>query len=72
MRASVHHFTEPGLDQAARRNPWSALDLPAMIRAGHGERRLPLQVRCQVCGEVGRLQVRPPMPLRCATGWVSP
>jgi len=38
---------------------WALLDLAAMINAGHGERRLPITVRCQTCGEVGRLQVRP-------------
>jgi len=35
------------------------LNLEAMIDAGHGERRLPITLCCQVCGEVGRLQVRP-------------
>lgn len=29
-----------------------------MVAAGLGERRLPVKVRCQLCGEVGRLQVR--------------
>jgi len=41
---------------------WVVLDLAAMISAGQGERRLPLRVRCQTCGEIGRLQVRPPIP----------
>jgi hypothetical protein len=35
-----------------------------MIQAGHGTRRLPIKVRCRDCGEVGWLQVRPPMPTR--------
>lgn len=26
---------------------WAVLDLAAMIRAGHGERRLPIRVRCR-------------------------
>ena len=52
---------------------WVALDLAAMIRDGHGERRLPITVRCRHCGEVGRLQVRPPVPTRVGTiGWVMP
>jgi hypothetical protein len=41
---------------------WAVLDLAEMIAAGHGEQRLPVTVRCQICGEVGRLQVRPPVP----------
>jgi hypothetical protein len=37
------------------------------------ERRLPITVRCRHCREVGRLQVRPPMPTRVgAIGWVMP
>jgi len=34
---------------------WSALDLAALVSNGLGDRRLPIKVRCQVCGEVGRL-----------------
>jgi hypothetical protein len=49
---------------------WAALDLTAMIGAGQGERRLPLRVRCSVCGEPGQLQVRPPMPAWTnSNGW---
>ncbi len=34
------------------------------------ERRLPLAVRCRNCGEVGRVQVRPPVPTRGGSvGW---
>jgi len=51
---------------------WALLDLAAMIDAGHGERRLPITVRCQVCGELGRLQVRPPVPTRGPGGWMEP
>jgi len=52
---------------------WVVLDLAAMIRNGHGERRLPITVRCRHCCEIGRLQVRPPMPTRVgAVGWVMP
>ena len=29
---------------------WALLDLAAMIDAGHGERRLPIRVRCQEAG----------------------
>jgi hypothetical protein len=48
------------------------LDLAAMVRSGHGDRRLPLSVRCRDCGEPGQLQVRPPMPAWANTnGWRS-
>ena len=51
---------------------WAELDLAAMAAAGYGARRLPLRVRCQICGEPGRLQVRPPVPNRSASvGWIS-
>jgi hypothetical protein len=50
---------------------WSALDLERMIRNGHGGRRLPIAVRCRVCGTTGQLQVRPPMPVWTnANGWL--
>jgi hypothetical protein len=49
---------------------WALLDLAAMIDAGYRERRLPIRMRCEVCGEIGRLQVRAPVPLRGpADGW---
>jgi hypothetical protein len=51
---------------------WRVLDLEGMVRRGLGARRLPLTVRCRECGEVGTLQVRPPMPARSSTGWISP
>jgi hypothetical protein len=51
---------------------WAQLDLAAMVDAGLGDRRLPIRVRCQFCGEVGRLQVRPPVPMRGAGGWIEP
>jgi hypothetical protein len=43
-----------------------------MVDAGFGDRRLPIRVRCQVCGEVERLQVRPPVPTRGPGGWMEP
>ena len=51
---------------------WRVLDLAAMVAAGHGERRLPIRVRCEACGEVGQLQVRPPSPTRGPGGWMKP
>jgi RNase P subunit RPR2 len=51
---------------------WAVLNLDAMVAAGHRERRLPILVRCQVCGEVGRPQVRPPGQTRPhSVGWVQ-
>lgn len=51
---------------------WAELDLGAMVSVGLGGRQLPVKVRCQVCGEVGRLQVRPPVPTRGPGGWMEP
>jgi len=38
-------------------------ELEAMTDAGVGDRRLPIRACCHVCGEVERLQVRPPVGL---------
>jgi NAD-dependent SIR2 family protein deacetylase len=52
---------------------WVALDLEAMIRSGHGDRRLPVTPRCRSCGRPGQLQVRPPMPTWTnQNGWMEP
>jgi hypothetical protein len=51
---------------------WRVLDLAALVRAGQGERRLPLCVRCRFCGERGGVQVRPPAPTRSTSGWIAP
>ena len=52
---------------------WRVPPLAAMVAAGLGARRLPLAVRCRDCGEIGSLQVRPPVPT-CdgSVGWVMP
>jgi len=50
---------------------WAEIDLAEMVAAGYGERRLPLLVRCRACGEVGWLQVRPPVPTRGLGGWME-
>jgi hypothetical protein len=42
---------------------WQSLDLEGMVKAGQGDRRLPLRVLCRTCGEVGTLQVWSPMPV---------
>jgi hypothetical protein len=51
---------------------WRALDLATLIARGLGSRRLPLRLRCERCGDPGRLQVRPPAPTRAASGWIPP
>ena len=48
----------------SRCDRWAELDLTAMVAAGLGDRRLPITVRCRGCGEVVRLQVRPPVLTR--------
>jgi hypothetical protein len=50
---------------------WAVLPLAQMVARGQGARRLPIRVRCRWCEAIGQLQVRPPMPPRSSTGWVS-
>ena len=51
---------------------WAEIDPAAMLVAGYGEHRLPIRVRCRDCGELGRLQIRPPVPTRPGSvGWIS-
>jgi hypothetical protein len=47
------------------------LNLAALVSNGLCDRRLPIQVRCRACGEIGRLQVRPPVPTRGTRGWMK-
>jgi hypothetical protein len=56
----------------ARCDRWAQLPLAQLVADGHGARRLPLRVTCRRCASVGKLQVRPPMPQRSSTGWISP
>lgn len=43
-------------------NRWCDFDLPAIIER-YGDRKVVgMKPRCSVCGERGKLQVRPPMP----------
>jgi RNase P subunit RPR2 len=51
---------------------WRALNLEWLVRQGKGDVRLPIRVRCRDCGEIGQLQVRPPMPKwKNTNGWIS-
>jgi hypothetical protein len=47
---------------------WCELPLADLVARGQGSRRLPMTVRCQVCGEPGRPRVRPPIPTRGPVG----
>jgi len=52
---------------------WAVLLLAELVRQGKGSLRLPIPVRYRDCGDVGRLQVRPPMPKHHpSVGWVGP
>jgi hypothetical protein len=55
-----------------RCDAWRVLPLGVLVGQGKGSLRLPLRVRCRDCGEVGRLQVRPPVPVRSSAGWITP
>ncbi len=51
---------------------WATLPLEKLVADGKGGLRLPISVRCAVCGGAGRLQVRPPMPAWSNTnGWME-
>ena len=70
--AGLHEHDHELRAYCAKCARWSVIDLEALVRAGQGDRRLPLRVRCSVCGEPGQLQVRPPMPAWTNTnGWMS-
>jgi hypothetical protein len=51
---------------------WRVLPLAEMVAAGHGDRRLPIRMRCRDCGGPGMLQVRAPTPTRGSGGWMEP
>jgi RNase P subunit RPR2 len=70
--ADLHEWQHELHAYCCRCDRWRVLDLGLMVRAGQGAKRLPLRVRCRECGEVGQLQVRPPMPARSSTGWIAP
>jgi hypothetical protein len=70
--AGLHRHQHQLAAYCPRCDRWEELDLSAMVDAGLGERRLPIKVRCQLCGGPGRLQVRPPVPTRGPGGWMEP
>jgi len=70
--AGLHEHRHELHAYCLRCDRWSVLPLQRMLAEGQGALRLPFTVRCRECGARGQLQVRPPMPQRSATGWVSP
>jgi RNase P subunit RPR2 len=70
--AGLHERAHELHAYCSRCDRWHVLDLEAMVRQGRGEVRLPVRVRCRRCGDVGQLQVRPPMPARSCSGWIAP
>ena len=71
-RAGLHEHDHQLATYCPRCDCWRVLPLADLVAACHGSRRLPLRVRCRDCGEVGQLQVRPPMPMRGLGGWMEP
>jgi hypothetical protein len=59
--ADLHRQHREQVCYGHRFDRWAVLDLAAMGAVGLGSRRLPIAVRCRVCGDAGRLQVRPPV-----------
>lgn len=71
--ASLHAHSHQLHAYCQRCDRWATLPLAEMIAAGQGARRLPFTVRCRWCGAVGRLQVRPLMPMHStANRWMTP
>ena len=70
--AGLHEHDHELRAYCQRCDRWAVLPLADLVAQGKGPLRLPLKVRCRDCGEVGRLQVRPPMPAHPrAVGWVG-
>jgi DNA-directed RNA polymerase subunit RPC12/RpoP len=57
----------------ARCERWNRINLDWLVQIGQGEQRLPIRVRCRMCGERGMVQVRSPMPVwGNQNGWIMP
>jgi hypothetical protein len=70
--AGLHAHDHQLAAYCSRCDAWRVLPLERMVAQGKGSLRLPLKVHCRDCNEVGQLQVRPPMPTRSSTGWITP
>ena len=70
--AGLHEHNHQLSAYCPRCDAWRVLPLGEWVSQGKGSLRLPIQVRCRGCREVGQLQVRPPVPSRSSTGWITP
>ena len=70
--AGLHEHGHQLAAYCRRCDAWRVLPLAEMVAQGKGSLRLPIRVRCRDCGEIGRLQVRPPVPTRGPGGWMEP
>ena len=70
--AGLHRHEHHLAAYCPRCDRWRTLPLAEIVASGQGSRRLSVTARCQVCGEVGRPQVRPPVPTRQPVGgWME-
>ena len=70
--AGLHEHRHELHAYCQRCDRWSILPLADLVASGRGSSRLPLTVRCRDCHEIGRLQVRPPMPTHPrSVGWME-
>jgi RNase P subunit RPR2 len=70
--AGLHEHDHELRAYCPRCDRWSVLPLAELVAQGKGSLRLQITVRCQSCGERGRLQVRPPMPTWTnSNGWME-
>jgi hypothetical protein len=71
--AGLHRHRHTLWCYCLRCDRWAEAGLERLVLAGWGSRRTPFHVRCEVCGDPGQAQVRPPQPTRpTQSGWMSP
>ena len=70
--AELHQHDHQLAAYCPRCDAWRVVQLEKWVSQGKGSLRLPVRVRCRDCGEVGRLQVHPPVPMRSPEGWIAP
>jgi hypothetical protein len=51
---------------------WAEMRLAKLVARGQGARRLHVPVPCVICGDLGLLKLRPPVPTRGPGGWMEP
>ena len=70
--AGLHHHQHQLAAYCSRCDRWHVLPLAELVAQGKGSLRLPVRATCRDCGDVGRLQVRPPVPTWTSTnGWID-